>query len=214
MSYSINNEPIQQRDTTSLIPSYIEVNEDSFCISNISTPTQHLTITPNKVDEFIKNFHSKSTQQEGGSLSSLEQMFSSKETQHQQTQPCNTKANELKTSHHNVQYQDPHKDRSKGVSASSNRCTQANIEQSQTHSQQMHLRRTIQLINNEDSSSNITINNLNKQKQYNKKEEDTSWSDKSTSKKVKSKNKSPTDNETHSLNEKYHSKINRCLNYL
>ena len=54
LSYSINNEPIQQRDTTSLIPSYIEVNEDSSCISNISTPTQHPTITPNKVDEFMK----------------------------------------------------------------------------------------------------------------------------------------------------------------
>ena len=54
LSYSINNEPIQQRDTISLIPSYIEVNEDNSCISKISNPAPPPTIIPNKIDEFIK----------------------------------------------------------------------------------------------------------------------------------------------------------------
>ena len=35
LSYSINKKPIQQSDTTSLIPSYIEVNDDISCIFNI-----------------------------------------------------------------------------------------------------------------------------------------------------------------------------------
>ena len=55
LSYSIKNELIPQRDTTSHIPSHIEVNEDNSCMSNIFTPTQSLpTIKPNKVDEFLK----------------------------------------------------------------------------------------------------------------------------------------------------------------
>ena len=57
LSYSIINEHIKQRDTKSLISSYIRVNEVSSCISNISTSTQLPTVTPNKSDEFKKSFH-------------------------------------------------------------------------------------------------------------------------------------------------------------
>ena len=39
LSYSVNKIAIQLRDTTSLIPSHIKLNEDSSCISKISNPT-------------------------------------------------------------------------------------------------------------------------------------------------------------------------------
>ena len=73
MSYRINKDPIQIRDTTSPIPSYIELQKERSCTSKLfnSTPTNIIT---NKVDEFIKNFRT-SPQQESGSISSLDQIF-------------------------------------------------------------------------------------------------------------------------------------------
>ena len=53
MSYRINKDPIQIRDTTSPIPSYIELQKERSCTSKLfnSSPTNIIT---NKVDEFIK----------------------------------------------------------------------------------------------------------------------------------------------------------------
>ena len=65
LSYSVNKITIQLRDTTSLIPSHIKLNEDSSCISKILNPTPPPTIILNKVDDFINKFHT-STQQESG----------------------------------------------------------------------------------------------------------------------------------------------------
>ena len=48
MSYRINKDPIQIRDTTS----YIELQEESSCISKLSHPIPANIIT-NTVDEFI-----------------------------------------------------------------------------------------------------------------------------------------------------------------
>ena len=52
MSYKINKEPIM-KDTTSLTPKYIELQEESSCTSKLSNPTTP-NIIPNKVDEFLK----------------------------------------------------------------------------------------------------------------------------------------------------------------
>ena len=54
MSYKINKESIL-KDTISSTPTYIELQEESSCISKLSNSTTS-NIIPNKVDEFLKNF--------------------------------------------------------------------------------------------------------------------------------------------------------------
>ena len=63
MSYKINKEPIM-KDKTSSTPTYIELQEESACISKLSNPTTP-NIIPNKVDEFLKNFRAIPQQESG-----------------------------------------------------------------------------------------------------------------------------------------------------
>ena len=85
MSYKINKDSIL-KETTSSIPTYIELQEESSCIFKLSNPTTP-NVIPHKVDEFLKNFRA-TPQQESGSISSLDQSISSNETQHQRLQQC------------------------------------------------------------------------------------------------------------------------------
>ena len=127
MSYKINKEPIM-KDTTSSTPTYIELQEESSCISKLSNPTTP-NIIPNKVDEFLKNFRAI-PQQESGSVSSLYQFISYNETQHQRLQQCKTISTEIKTPNHRIQNQCSYKSIRNKQLTSSNASTQANIERS------------------------------------------------------------------------------------
>ena len=72
MTSSFKHEPNQQRDIKPPIPSHIEASDDNSSVSNLSIPTELPTRISNKVDKFLKIFQTQSTQQDGGSLSSLE----------------------------------------------------------------------------------------------------------------------------------------------
>ena len=84
LSYSINNELISRRDTKTHIPSHIKTNEDSSCISSISTPPLSLpTIKPNKVDEFFKKIKLTQLNKTGDSSHFLNKLY------HDLTKPIN-----------------------------------------------------------------------------------------------------------------------------
>ena len=111
--------------------------------------------------------------------------FSSKEIQHQQFQQCKSNTTETNSSYQKIQHQSPHKSIIYEQPILSNDYIQVNLEKSQSHPQQMNLRRTTKHNYNEDSGRHTIIHNLNRHKQ---KEEDTSWSDEPTNNSVK-KNK-------------------------
>ena len=102
MSYKINKESIL-KETTSSTLTYIELQEESSCISKLSNPTTP-NIIPNKVDKFLKNFRAI-PEQESGSISSLDQSISYNETQHQRLQQCKTTTTEIKTPNHRIKNQ-------------------------------------------------------------------------------------------------------------
>ena len=181
MSYKINKKPIM-KDTTSSTPKYIELQEESSCISKLSNPTTP-NIIPNKVDEFLKNFRAVH-QQESESVSSLDISTSDNEDKHQRLQQCKDISSEIKIPNHRTKKQYSYKSMSSKQLTSSNAPTQINIEESHPLLQQVNLRRTISHNYKEDSSRHSTISNLHKHKQ---KEEDSSWSDERTNNSEKNK---------------------------
>ena len=92
LSYKINKESIS-KETTSSTPTYIELQEESSCISKLSNRTTP-NIIPNKVDEFLKNFRAI-PQQESGSVSSLDLSISHNEVKHQRLQQCKDISTEI-----------------------------------------------------------------------------------------------------------------------
>ena len=168
MSYSINHEPIQQRERKPPFPSHIKGSDNNSSVSNLSTPTLLPIRIPNKVDEFFKKYQSQSTQQDSKSLSSFDQNSSSKDTQHQIN---------------HIQSHKSKDNRRNRFPTLSNQCTHDNREQSKPHFQLILLRRTNQINYNEEASSNTTPLNIKQNKKQKQKEENKSWLDNSTNEK-------------------------------
>ena len=85
MSYKVNNVYVSNRKNQHHVPSHINTNEICSCSSYLSTPTLTLQLLiPNKDDELLKQFQTKTSKNEDNSISSLD-YSSSSTTSHKAT---------------------------------------------------------------------------------------------------------------------------------
>ena len=155
ISYKFNNIYIPNRKNQQQVPSHID--------THVSTPTLTLPkIKPNKVDEFLIMFQTKSSKHEDRSISSLDYSSSSTVShkaihhRHQLLQTSKIQLNECNISHQSLITPTPSHTRL-DHSSSSQQSNKEEIDYSQPTPLPRKRRNTTHVNYNEDSSSNRSI---------------------------------------------------------